>query len=388
MEERAKQDQNWWQKNKTPVFGFVAFVASALVIALLVVEVKLYGTGFAGKTLFDWLSLLGVLAIPIVAGFGVAWFTREQQLRDQQLAEQRAKAERDIAQDNQRETALQAYLDKMSELLLKEHLGERTADGKLNPEYEQVRKIAQVRTITVLNQLDAKRVSYVFAFLRDAGLMSTISNDSAVSLSDASFVSVNWSQAFLFQANLSGAFLQEANLSGANLRRANLTGAKLYGADLSGAILIGADLSGVSLIGANLKDARGVTVKELEKQAFSLKSATMPDGSKYETPFKRKEIISLLEEAGSPDKLDLSGHDLAGIDLSSLNLSGANFERANLWDTNLHRANLSGANLKGAHLGRANLKGANLNKAWVTREQLDRAESLEGATMPDGSIHP
>ena len=381
------------------MWAAVIIVASALVIALIVVVVLGYWLNWqwvgvsAGnskitttttateqppaKTLWDWLTLLGVLAIPVVVGFGAAWFTAQQ-----------GKVSERENKDNQRETALQAYIDKMSELILQEHLGELTADGKLNPEYEQVRKIAQVRTITVLNQLDAKRVSYVFAFLREAGLMSTTSNDSVVSLSDANLHSVNWSQAFLFQANLSGTFLEGANLTGANLRRANLTGAKLYGADLSGAILNGADLSGAILIGANLKDARGVTVKELEKQALSLKWATMPDGSKYETSFKRKEIISLLEEAGSPDKLDLSGRDLAVIDLSGLNLSGANLHNACLWFADLYGTDLSGANLKGAHLGRANLKGANLNKAWVTREQLDRAESLEGATMPDGSIHP
>lgn len=53
---------------------------------------------------------------------------------------------------------------------LKEHLGELTADGKLKPEYEQARKIARVRTITILFELDARRIGYVFAFLREAGL--------------------------------------------------------------------------------------------------------------------------------------------------------------------------------------------------------------------------
>lgn len=325
------------------------------------------------KSLWDWLQLLGVLAIPVVVGLGAAWYTAQQ-----------GKVSDRENKDNQREVALQSYIDKMSELLLKEHLGERTSDGKLKPEGEQAQKIARVRTITVLNQLDAKRVSYVFTFLREAGLMSTTLNASAVSFSDASFVSVNWSQAFLFQANLSGARLGEANLSGAILRGANLSGAILFQADLSGAILSGADLRGAILSGANLKDAIGVTVEELEKQAKSLKGATMPDGSKYETSCTREEIISLLEEAGSPDKLDLRGRDLSGINLSGLNLSGAYLHNADLSGTDL-----SGSNLKGANLGRANLKGANLSRATgTTPEQLVKAESLEGATMPDGSIHP
>jgi uncharacterized protein YjbI with pentapeptide repeats len=36
----------------------------------------------------------------------------------------------------------------------------------------------------------------------------------------------------------------------------------------------------------------------------------------------------------------------------------------------------------------ANLKGANLAGATITEKQLDSCESLEGATMPDGTKHP
>jgi uncharacterized protein YjbI with pentapeptide repeats len=36
----------------------------------------------------------------------------------------------------------------------------------------------------------------------------------------------------------------------------------------------------------------------------------------------------------------------------------------------------------------ANLSGADLTDAKVTPEQLDKAKSLKGATMPDGSIRP
>ena len=36
----------------------------------------------------------------------------------------------------------------------------------------------------------------------------------------------------------------------------------------------------------------------------------------------------------------------------------------------------------------AKLSGANLTDAEITQDQLDACESLEGATMPDGSQHP
>jgi hypothetical protein len=64
-----------------------------------------------GKALWDWLQLLGVLAIPVMVGFGAAWFSYRQNLTTSRIAE-----------DQQREDALQAYFDKTSELLLKEHL--------------------------------------------------------------------------------------------------------------------------------------------------------------------------------------------------------------------------------------------------------------------------
>ena len=41
-----------------------------------------------------------------------------------------------------------------------------------------------------------------------------------------------------------------------------------------------------------------------------------------------------------------------------------------------------------ANLSEAILDGANLSKATVTPEQLAKAKSLKGATMPDGSIPP
>jgi uncharacterized protein YjbI with pentapeptide repeats len=48
----------------------------------------------------------------------------------------------------------------------------------------------------------------------------------------------------------------------------------------------------------------------------------------------------------------------------------------------LSLADLSGADLSGAVLSKADLTGAT-----VTDEQLAQAASLEGTTMPDGTVH-
>ena len=78
---------------------------------------------------------------------------RQTELRaenEQKVAELLAKTERDIAEDNQREAALQAYIKEISELLLHENL------LKSMPA-DEAPKIARVRTLTLLPRLDNKR---------------------------------------------------------------------------------------------------------------------------------------------------------------------------------------------------------------------------------------
>jgi hypothetical protein len=95
-------------------------------------------------------------------------------------------------------------------------------------------------------------------------------------------------------------------------------------------------------------------------------------------------------------RADLSGADLIRADLIRADLSGAYLSRADLRGADLCGANLSGwANLSGADLSRADLRGADLSAAHLeeadlsratgwTEEQLAAAESLTGATMPEG----
>src|SRR5215472_15235918 len=85
--------------------------------------------GFSEKTLWDWLQLLGILAIPLVLALGTLWFsTQQSQLSVALLKKQHDTAlamsqqQRDtalaLAKDQQREATLNTYLDRLSELLL------------------------------------------------------------------------------------------------------------------------------------------------------------------------------------------------------------------------------------------------------------------------------
>ena len=64
-------------------------------------------------------------------------------------------------------------------------------------------------------------------------------------------------------------------------------------------------------------------------------------------------------------------------------LNDAHFEYANLSNSDLRYIDLTHTDLINANLSNANLKGA-----MITQNQLAQTSSLQGATMPDGSIHP
>jgi uncharacterized protein YjbI with pentapeptide repeats len=257
-----------------------------------------------GKTLWDWLQLLIIPAVLAVAGYvinlsisrGEQAATEQRAKSESEAAEKRAKTEREIALDNQREAALQAYLDTMSELLLEKKLRESAADG-------EIRTIARVRTLTALRRLDAIRKGNVIIFLYESSLINR--DKCTISLRDANLRKVN-----LGFTDLSG-----IDLSGANLAKAFLNFTGLSGANLTNAYMESTHLIGAHLIGAHLIEA-----------------------------------------------------DLSYVDLR---------------DANLYKANLTNVYLSGA-----DLSGANLSGAKVTEEQLKEAISLQGATMPDGSIHP
>ncbi len=102
---------------------------------------------------------------------------------------------------------------------------------------------------------------------------------------------------------------------------------------------------------------------------------------KTDQPLTREDVEQLLQQEGSPDKLNLSGMNLRGIDLSGLNLSAAMIGGANL-----SNANLSAANLNGADLSRANLSDANLSKADLSRANLSNAE-LSGANLSHADLY-
>jgi Pentapeptide repeats (8 copies) len=212
--------RSWWPIIRTLLIAFVIVIVLIELVRLTNTLIQSNGTGLdkydqvttaieitssplkkvttttekvPGKTLWDWLGLLGVLAIPVVVGLGAAWYT----------AQQGKESDRENT-DNQREAALQAYIDKMSELLLANRLSEYAGD-------EQIRQIARIRTLTVLPRLDAERQKSVLRFLQESSL---IKKDKLI---------VDLTGADIHSSNLSGLDLSDACLIDINLTEANLS---------------------------------------------------------------------------------------------------------------------------------------------------------------------
>jgi len=302
----GKLSQFWWAAIVAVTFSL---------IALLVYSV-------AKKTLWD---LMQLLIVPVaLASIGFV-FTTQQEAHQQEIEnkraqaqreieDKRAQAERELAKQNAQAAALQAYLDQMSTLLVKNDL-------RTSAEESEVRTVAQARTATVLQRLDADANRNVIRFLNEARLtrngQSSINLLAGADLQGANLEGVDLSNVDLSSTILKGATLSDAFLADAKLRGANLTNAYMYRADLSyatlnNAVLRGANLELTNLWGADLYGA------------------------------------------------DLSDADLDSADLRHSALSNANLREATLTSTFLDNAKLSDADLRGAILSNTKLKDADL----------------------------
>ena len=290
---------------------------------------------FQAKTLWDWMNLL---LLPLIIIGGVFLLNRSRRIVERQHGEEESSVNREIASDRQKEEALQAYFDRMADLLLKDKL------SRFSP--EDIRSVARIRTLSVLRGLDSRRKGLVLLFLKDSSLIDREAvidlcgaDLKGVSIPFASLGRVNLSEADLKGADLQGAGLNKSYLSGTNLSGANLVGANLDGADLFEANLSGADLSHAKLTGAKLNGA------------------------------------------------NLRGCRLHEANLSEADLSGVNLSVGDLIGANLRGAKLGGARLAGADLSKADLSQADLSGTQLSHTDLEKVKSLEGAILPDGTKH-
>jgi uncharacterized protein YjbI with pentapeptide repeats len=342
------------------LYGSLVMIGAALLFSL-VQTVRAGNTGFETKTLWDWMELL---IVPIFLAGGAFFLEHSERKAEQQrgedqriLEDQRSQdrttaeqiradkqkeLEQAILKDGQQEAALQGYLNRMADLLLKEKL--RVTEN------EELKKISRIQTLTVLRGLDGARKGMVLRFLWEAELLAR--ENPVIKLTGADLSDAELSQADLSGADLSGVDLKKAKLSHARLQGANLRRANLYCADIMYSNLSSADLSQAELGEAQLDGA--TLTNHTNLQGARLHKAIL--------------IGAFLQEA-----------DLRLTYLRDAELNGAHLNKADL-----RQANLSGADLTGADLTGARLDGATLTDARVTEEQVATARFRKGAILPGG----
>jgi hypothetical protein len=275
------------------------------------------GEKIPAKTLWDWMQLF---IIPFVLAVGGYFFRITETNVEHELAERRAQ-----------ESALDDYLNQISELL-------RHKEFHASSPNSIASHLARTRTITVVRRLDGRHNEIIFQFLQEGLFLAPTTNVEPELVT-------HLRQKPKLIVDLNGADLRGANLYGANLKNIRISGADLSKADLSDADLSDADLS--------------ITNLRMTKMVKA----------KLSNAFLHRANLSF----SNLDKADLSGALLFMADLTGANLSGAN---------------LSYANLTGAFLDKADLRGANLIHATFSDdEQLAKVRSLKGTTLPNGSKH-
>ena len=290
----------------------------------------------SGTTFVDWINSLGAPFALTVLGF---WFQKEQEKR----AEEQAELEKQIAENNLCEEALQGYFDRLSELLLDRKLTTLTEN---DPVQEVALNVIRARTLSILRRLgkDREKKGNIVRFLIDSELMNKL-NLSGADLSNADLIGTN-----LENTDLRGANLENVDLRNADLRGARLENANLANANLAGAILENVDLKEANLTGTNLQSAR-------------LSNANLRNTQLQNTNLITARLGNVNLRNAHLENANLTGARLENANLMSANLmgailEGANFLNANLGDAKLGKANLKEANLAGADLGGTDLRGA------------------------------
>lgn len=230
-------------------------------------------TGFKEKKGWDFLQLLIVPIVLVIAGFSLQEFAKQ---RDQIAADNKANQE-----------ILTKYLDQMAELL----------QNKLRNSKQDSEQfiISQSKTVTVLLSLDPRRQHLVIQFLEAANLNN-------LSEKKGLLFKARMSKANLAGSDLSNAHLEQTDLEKANLEAANLEESHLQGANLKGANLNGATLSGAILAGAELKNAN----------------------------FSGAKLVGVHLEEANLEGVNFTGADLTGSHFAEANLKGTNFTGADL----------------------------------------------------------
>lgn len=326
-----------------------------------------------GKTLWDWLSLLGVPASLAILGYLLQQDQRQRSekfsMRQMEIVNRQALERQEIADGEAKEEVLQNYFDRLSSLLIDKSLlaiatkfYSEDGDEQVSSEQEELLNagvdVIRARTLSILRRLenDPVRKASVIHFLIEAEIISKAKLD----LTNADLTNTD-----LRGADLRGANLTKAKLNNADLSNADLSNVDLSNADLSSAIFNLADLVGAKLNNAKLDNAKLMRAFLIEA---SMRWADLTNADLTSADLPNAYLTDANLSGACMKSANLSKADLSKADLSKANLSKANLSEACMWDVNFSNADLSNANLS---------RGRNLTDEQLTLAKLCRT------TLPD-----
>ena len=309
------------------------------------------------KTAWDFLQLLVVPAILVVIALA---FNAAQASRQEKQEKLRIREDRALAAEARRDAVLDAYLDKMSGLMLNGGL----LDAKPGSAVSQV---ARTATLATVRRLDGSRKGAVVRFLYEAGLLriccwgNWYGSEPVVDLTGADLRAADLTNAIFWslseresadqvgrerdfvalRGDLRGAKFDHADLYGVHFTgttqevwfraAASLQGASFDGAAISDTRLSETDLRGASFKGVefsqvnfNNSDLRGATFDNSLIQIASFNNTCLDNASFVGAMFN-----SQTDEAYNPPKdmmsfAHASGHNVDfsnAVNLSSVRLS-------------------------------------------------------------------
>jgi uncharacterized protein YjbI with pentapeptide repeats len=288
-------------------------------------------TGFKGKSLWDWLSLL---VVPVGLALALFLLDDAQSRRERDRAEAGARRAAATEDDRRRATLLSEYLERMSDLLLDHGLARAKPSAP-------VAQLASTLTLTVIGRLDGRRKAQVLLFLDRSRLIDPAR---------------------------AGLELIGADFRGTDARAVGFPRAM--------------GLRGVDFRGSNFDGAAIGTSPNPVGSGFAAKGQpSVIYGDFRGASFRRARLTVTFGPS------DLRGADLTAAALSRTSfegcISGARFRRASLLDVSFDgvrgdRADFTGALMRGAKLVRAYEGGA---VSVLTRARFDGAD-LGGFRVP------
>jgi uncharacterized protein YjbI with pentapeptide repeats len=300
------------------------------------------------KSLWDWMNLL---IVPLALGIGAWFLNRSQWIREQRISKEKINEE-----------TLQAYFDKMTDLLLHEKFSKED-------ENRSVTSVARSRTLAVLRQLDSYRKGALIRFLFEAGLIT--GENPFIKLKGADITGAFLEKANLTLVNLSHTFLTNAKLSKSRLSRSNLSNAQINNCDFYKADLISSNMRMANLNFANLSNS-------------ALAEADLSMAFCEKTNFSHSHLRKAHLRGAHVKDSSFNGADLTEADLTRSNLIKTDLRNCNLSNAKLCGAVLRSCDLRGAILDGADLSLADLTGTKVSPKQLEKVAIMVVSVLPNG----